>query len=68
MAGLFHGDVEPRNVVKGPRGMRLIDFSHAFEEHDCPGSECYELEIVRNYLGLGRFTPENVSSVCYTIY
>jgi tRNA A-37 threonylcarbamoyl transferase component Bud32 len=57
MSGLFHGDVEPRNVVKGPRGIRLIDFSHAFE-HDCLGSVCEELVVLREYLDLG--TLENV--------
>jgi tRNA A-37 threonylcarbamoyl transferase component Bud32 len=55
MSGIGHGDIWPRNVVKGPRGLRLIDFSHAFV-HDCLGSVCEELAILQELLDLGRFT------------
>jgi serine/threonine protein kinase len=67
MSGIAHRDIEPWNVVKGPRGIRLIDFSHACE-HDCLGSECGDLTDLRKYLDLGRCTLDSVFSVWYMIH
>jgi tRNA A-37 threonylcarbamoyl transferase component Bud32 len=53
MAGVWHGDLRERNVIKGHRGLRIVDFSHA-ELHDCPGPDCDELDLLRIALGIGQ--------------
>jgi hypothetical protein len=46
MAGVWHGDLRERNVIKGHRGLRIVDFSHA-GLHDCPGPDCDELDLLQ---------------------
>ncbi|KAJ7631026.1 hypothetical protein FB45DRAFT_917239 [Roridomyces roridus] len=41
-AGVAHRALQPRNVVQGPQGLRLIDFAQSDLEHHCKGT-CYEL-------------------------
>lgn len=66
-AGVLHGDVAYRNFVKGPRGIRLIDFDHARAHSACPyyktvrqaltlenantPLECAELDKLRVWFG-----------------
>lgn len=40
-AGISHGDVASRNFVKGPRGIRLIDFDRSKPHSVCPVYEVY---------------------------
>jgi len=42
--GILHNDFSPRNVVCGPRGYIIMDFSHSSEGHHCLGIDtCGEL-------------------------
>ncbi|KAJ7243236.1 hypothetical protein C8J57DRAFT_1366235 [Mycena rebaudengoi] len=55
-AGVVHGDVFPRNVVRRPRGaLCFIDFGAATLRHRCPGPTCRELFSLQKDLGLGCF-------------
>jgi hypothetical protein len=68
MSGVRHGSLHRRNITKGPRGIRIIDFSSSQRDHHCvafesKASECEELEEFRARLGLGRSTLENVFRV-----
>ncbi|KAJ7192138.1 hypothetical protein GGX14DRAFT_380446, partial [Mycena pura] len=52
-AGVLHGDVFPRNVVRRPRGaLCLVDFGRATLDHLCPGRRCQELSDLREALAL----------------
>ncbi|KAJ7668138.1 hypothetical protein B0H17DRAFT_224909 [Mycena rosella] len=52
-AGVLHGDVEPRNIVRGARGaMSVIDFGHARMGHVCPGNGCEEPVHLRGCLDI----------------
>ena len=50
--GIAHGDIAPRNIVQKPGELPvIIDFSHSWTDHDCPGpDECEELRQVRRML------------------
>jgi serine/threonine protein kinase len=51
--GVLHGDFRPANVLNGPRGFVLIDFSHSDVGHVCPrDSPCWELQNVQSQLNL----------------
>jgi len=52
MAGVLHEDLEPRNVVWGPVGPTIIDFSHS-SLHDCAGPGKCE-ELVQAYTDIWR--------------
>lgn len=72
-AGVTHGDVARRNFVRGPKGIRLIDFDRA-SHHVCPrssvavpvprdvvsGQECAELEKL--YCRFGLYLTETVDA------
>jgi serine/threonine protein kinase len=51
---IYHGDFEPRNVVRSGSRVSIIDFSHSSLNHVCPGwRSCAELEEARHKLELG---------------
>jgi hypothetical protein len=51
---IYHGDFEPRNVVRWGSRVCIIDFSHSSLDHVCPGwKSCAELEEARHKLRLG---------------
>jgi len=51
---IYHGDFEPRNVVRCGSQICIIDFSHSSLNHVCPGwRSCAELEEARHKLELG---------------
>jgi len=50
---VYHGDFEPRNVVRNGSRVSIIDFSHSSLNHACPGWSCTELEEVWHKLELG---------------
>ncbi|KAJ7256768.1 hypothetical protein C8J57DRAFT_1344243 [Mycena rebaudengoi] len=55
-AGVVHGDVFPRNVVRRPRGaLCFIDFGAATLGHRCPGPTCRELFSLQRDLAFGCF-------------
>ena len=56
--GVYHGDLEPRNVVrKGWCRLKIIDFAFSDVDHMCPGwRECSELKRVWHELQLDRLT------------
>lgn len=54
-AGIYHDDFCPRNAAKG----FIMDFSHAFQGHHCPGmGQCDELIQARQDLGLDPGTKD----------
>ncbi len=51
---VYHGDFEPRNVVRSGSRICIIDFSHSSLNHVCPGwRSCTELEEAWLKLELG---------------
>ena len=58
--GVYHGDLEPRNVVrKGWCRLKIIDFAFSDVDHMCPGwRECGELKRVWHELQLDLFPSE----------
>jgi serine/threonine protein kinase len=51
--GVLHGDFRPPNVLFGPRGPVLIDFSHSKLAHICPpDGSCWELRDAQHQLKL----------------
>jgi len=51
--GVLHGDFRPPNVLFGPRGPVLIDFSHSKLAHICPpDGSCWELGDAQHQLKL----------------
>jgi serine/threonine protein kinase len=51
--GILHGDFRPPNVLYGPRGPILIDFSHSKSAHICPpDGSCLELRDAQHQLKL----------------
>jgi hypothetical protein len=58
--GVLHGDFRPANVLNGPRGFVLIDFSHSDVGHICPhDSPCWELQSVQSQLNLNDDNLQN---------
>ncbi|KAJ7634949.1 hypothetical protein FB45DRAFT_1025854 [Roridomyces roridus] len=52
-AGITHGDVAPRNVLRRPDGsFCFIDFERSQRGHRCAGSTCEELGQFREDLGV----------------
>ncbi|KAJ7266391.1 hypothetical protein B0H12DRAFT_159486 [Mycena haematopus] len=52
-AGIIHGDVTPRNVVRRPGGaFCFVDFERSTLNHSCPGETCQELAELHNKLDL----------------
>ncbi|EJD08334.1 uncharacterized protein FOMMEDRAFT_16742 [Fomitiporia mediterranea MF3/22] len=50
--GVYHDDLEPRNVVRGSDGsLRIIDFTSS-TLHDCHPETCAELGEIRSLFGL----------------
>jgi len=56
--GVYHGDLESRNVVrKGWCRLKIIDFAFSNVDHTCPGwRECSELKSVWHELQLDKLT------------
>jgi serine/threonine protein kinase len=51
--GVLHGDFRPPNVLYGPGGPILIDFSHSTLAHICPpDGSCWELRDAQHQLKL----------------
>ncbi|KAJ7631028.1 hypothetical protein FB45DRAFT_554832 [Roridomyces roridus] len=48
-AGVCHNDITPSNVVRGPQGVRLIDFGESHVGHSCEGT-CSELRRLEQVL------------------
>ncbi|KAJ7611542.1 hypothetical protein DFH06DRAFT_1244410 [Mycena polygramma] len=52
-AGIIHGDVVPRNIVRRPGGaFCFVDFERSKLNHTCPGPTCKELAELHHKLGL----------------
>ncbi|TDL26899.1 hypothetical protein BD410DRAFT_894832 [Rickenella mellea] len=53
-SGVYHNDIEPRNVVVDKGGnVHIIDFHLARSDHKCAGAaDCWELKDLANELGL----------------
>ncbi|KAJ7041294.1 hypothetical protein C8F04DRAFT_1391151 [Mycena alexandri] len=52
-AGVVHGDVAARNILRRPSGaFCLVDFDRSTIGHLCPGSSCEELAQLQRDLGL----------------
>jgi serine/threonine protein kinase len=64
-AGIVHNDFEPRNVVRGLRGLVLIDFSHSVSNHRCPGPHVCE-ELVYAHQQLWGYTTFPDDGICNT--
>ncbi|KAJ6556466.1 hypothetical protein B0H19DRAFT_142611 [Mycena capillaripes] len=53
IAGVHHGDLEARNVVRDNNGrLSIVDFGHATVDHACEYEICAELSDLRQNLGL----------------
>ncbi|KAK7006120.1 hypothetical protein R3P38DRAFT_2793888 [Favolaschia claudopus] len=58
-AGILHGDLAPRNVLRGSDGtLNLIDFGFSSLDHRCPGSTCAELLALAQSLHLDAHREE----------
>ncbi|KAJ7144601.1 hypothetical protein C8R44DRAFT_865507 [Mycena epipterygia] len=52
-AGVYHGDLEVRNIVQDEEGrFSVVDFGHATVDHACEQDVCAELLDLRQNLGL----------------
>ncbi|KAJ7749800.1 hypothetical protein DFH07DRAFT_942001 [Mycena maculata] len=52
-AGVVHGDVAARNILRRPSGaFCLVDFDRSSLNHVCPGPTCEELARLQRNLGL----------------
>ncbi|KAF8192339.1 hypothetical protein K438DRAFT_1935133 [Mycena galopus ATCC 62051] len=52
-AGVVHGDVAARNILRRPSGtFYLVDFDRSSLNHVCPGPACEELAQLQRNLGL----------------
>ncbi|KAJ6591502.1 hypothetical protein DFH09DRAFT_176674 [Mycena vulgaris] len=52
-AGVQHGDLEARNIVRDEEGrLSILDFGHATVNHACERGVCGELSDLRQNLGL----------------
>ncbi|KAJ7213100.1 hypothetical protein GGX14DRAFT_446295 [Mycena pura] len=52
-AGVLHGDVAPRNILRRPSGaFCLVDFDRSTLNHVCPGPICKELSELQRVLAL----------------
>ncbi|KAJ7913058.1 hypothetical protein B0H13DRAFT_2005592 [Mycena leptocephala] len=52
-AGVVHGDVAPRNILRRPCGaFCLVDFDRSTLNHVCPGATCKELSEFQRVLRL----------------
>jgi serine/threonine protein kinase len=62
--GVLHGDFRPLNVLYGPKGPVLIDFSHSSADHVCPSdSPCPELEFAKSQLDLKDIDTANTRTL-----
>ncbi|KAK6977796.1 hypothetical protein R3P38DRAFT_513750 [Favolaschia claudopus] len=53
-AGVTHGDICPRNVIRRRHGaLCFVDFGQSSPDHTCPGPMCGELSFLRQALQLG---------------